>query len=152
MPDWLSHLVVGLIIAELFNVRKKSLVLLGALLPDVLTKLSLAFFYMDAAKNFTLSSFHTPVMCFLIAIAITPLFKYNRLKVFYLVSIGVISHFLADLTLKHLTGGMRLFFPFSSNTYILNWMWPEQSFYFILVSLAVYLFILIYKNSTTHHC
>ena len=43
MPDLMSHLLIGLIIAELFNVKKKSLVLLGTLVPDLLPKINMIY-------------------------------------------------------------------------------------------------------------
>ena len=41
MPDWLSHIIIGLIFAELFNINKKGLVVLGSLLPDFIVKINL---------------------------------------------------------------------------------------------------------------
>jgi len=80
MPDWMSHLIIGLILAELFNVRKKSLVVLGAFMPDLIAKLDLVLFYFNIKTFASFSYFHTPLMCFLISILIAPLFRYDRLN------------------------------------------------------------------------
>jgi len=40
MPDWISHILIALIIVELFNLKLKSLVLLGSILPDFFFKIS----------------------------------------------------------------------------------------------------------------
>ena len=146
MPDWMSHILVGLIIAEAFNIRKKSLVLLGALLPDVLSKLFLLFFYFDFFNNLSVRSFHSPIMVFLLAILLAPIFKYNRLKTVILVSVGALSHFLADLTMRHFNSGIRLLFPFSMETYSLGLLWPDESIYFLLGALIVYLALKLCKK------
>ena|SRR3989338_11581264 len=146
MPDWMSHLIIGLILAELFNVRKKSLVVLGAFMPDLIAKLDLVLFYFNIKTFASFSYFHTPLMCFLISILIAPLFRYDRLKTIILVNIGLISHFLSDLTMKHFAGGTLLFFPFIKGAYTLHWIWPEQSFYVLIASLFIYILIKAVKK------
>lgn len=146
MPDWMSHLLIGLIVAELFNVRKKSLVLLGALLPDLISKFFLLFFYFGILANLSLESFHTPLMCFLLVIITAPLFKYDRAKTVFLINVGLATHFLSDLTMRHFTSGMRLFFPFSMSVYRIDLIWPEQSIYFLIFSLIVYILIKLVKK------
>lgn len=146
MPDWMSHFLIGLIIAGLFNIRKKSLVLLGALMPDLISKFFLLFFYFGFWDNIGLSSFHTPLLNFLLVILITPLFRYDRVKTIFLISIGLITHFLSDLMLKHFKGGVQLFFPFSMQFYRFNLIWPEQSIYVLMVSFAIYFFVKVAKE------
>ena len=141
MPDWMSHILIGLIFAEAFNIRKKSLVLLGALMPDLISKLFLLFFYLGLPNNIGLGSFHTPIMCFLLSILIAPLFRYSRAKTILLVDIGLATHFLFDLAIRHFTSGMRLFFPFSMKVYRIDLMWPEQSIYLLIFSLIAYIFV-----------
>lgn len=146
MPDWMSHLLIGLIVAELFGIRKKSLVLLGALMPDLIAKFFLLFFYLGFWNNIGLDSFHTPIMCFLLAILISPLFMYDKIRTIFLVSIGLITHFLSDLIIRHFESGIRLFFPFYMRFYRLDVIWPEQSIYVLIASLVVYIFIKLVKK------
>lgn len=147
MPDWMSHILIGLIFCELFNIRKKSLVLLGALMPDLIAKLFLLFFYLGVKLFISLGSFHTPVVSFLLALLVAPLFRYDRVKTTILITIGLVTHFLSDLTMRHFTAGMRLFFPFSMSPYRLDLLWPEQSIYVLMLSLAAYFFIRVIKNA-----
>ncbi len=148
MPDLMTHLIIGLILAELFSIRKKSLILLGAIAPDILSKIPLIFFYLGISLPISFIPFHTPFMWFLLSILIAPLFRYDKLKTILLINIGSMSHFLFDLTMKHFTVvGSRLFFPFSNINYTLNWIWPEQSIYILIGSLILYLIIRYVKKS-----
>jgi len=149
MPDLMTHLIFGLILAELFNIRKKSLVVIGTLLPDLLAKMDLAVFYLGIKQFISFTLFHTPAMIFLLSIFIAVLFRYNRLKTVLLINVGSLSHFLLDLTMKHFTPvGTRLFFPFTFDNYYFGLIWPEQSIYLLFVSLTVYAIIKIYKKYT----
>ena len=146
MPDWMSHLLIGLILAELFHIRKKSFVALGALMPDFLVKLHLFFFYFEIKQSFSFNSFHTPVMCFLLAVLIAPLFKHDRFKTIFLMSVGSVTHFLSDFVMRHFDGGVRIFFPASMKSYNFNLIWPEQSIYILTSVFIVYVFIRVVKK------
>jgi hypothetical protein len=147
MPDLMGHLVIGLILAELLDIKKKSLVVLGALMPDLVAKIYLLYFYFGIPATISFVSFHSPIMMFLLSILIAPLFKYDKLKTFIFFNIGSASHFLSDLTMRHFTvSGTRLFFPFSFNNYTINLIWPEDSIYILIVSLFIYIIIKISKN------
>tara|TARA_Y100000310_G_scaffold196876_1_gene196965 strand:- start:5755 stop:6225 length:471 start_codon:yes stop_codon:yes gene_type:complete len=148
MPDWLSHLLIALIIAEVFGIKKKSLVVFGALAPDILPKIQLLFFYFELPPVVSFINFHTPFMMLLSGIIIAPLFRYDKFKTFLFFSIGAASHFLSDLTMKHFTiMGTRLLYPISTANYTLNWIWPEQSIYILIASLIIYLSIRIVKRN-----
>jgi len=148
MPDLLSHLIIGLILAELFNIRKKSLVVLGAIAPDIIAKIPLLYFYLGVNPPVSFTPFHTPFMWLLLSILIAPLFKHDKLKTIIFINIGTMSHFLSDLTIKHFTDvGTRFFYPITNANYSFNLIWPEQSFYILFISLIVYLLIIIIKKN-----
>lgn len=139
MPDLMSHLLIALIIGEIFNIRKKSLLALGALMPDMLSKGHLVYLHLGITPNISFVLMHTPVMVLLLSILIAPLFLYNRLKTILLINSGALTHFLSDLTMRHFTViGTRIFFPFSMANYTLNWIWPEDSIYVLIAGLLVY--------------
>ena len=139
MPDLMSHLLIGLILAELFNIKKKSIVVMGALAPDLLAKIHLVYYYLGINPGILFSSFHTPLMLFLVSLLLAPLFLYDSIKFLIAFNIGSVSEILSDLTMKHFTiSGSRLFFPFSMKNYTLNWIWPEQSIYVLVALLTVY--------------
>ena len=147
MPDLMSHLLIGLILAELFNIKKKSIVVLGALTPDLLAKIHLIYFYLGINPSILFTSFHTPLMLFLVSLLLAPLFMYDSLKFIISFNIGSMSEILSDLTMKHFTvSGSRLFFPFSMKNFTLNLIWPEQSFYILAVCILIYLAIKFLKK------
>lgn len=147
MPDLMSHLLIALIIAELFGIRKKSLVVFGAMAPDLLGKFHLIYFYLKLPPIISFISFHTPVICFLVSILIAPLFNHNRFKTVLFFNIGAMTEFLSDLTMKHFTvQGTRLFFPFSKVNYSLGIIWPEDSIFILIGCSLIYLIIKVFKK------
>src|SRR3989338_33983 len=148
MPDLMSHLVIGLILAELFNIKKKSLVVLGALTPDLLSKTNLITLHFGMPLQISTTPFHTTIVLLLASILIAPLFRYSKIKTIIFFNTGALSHFLSDITMKHFTIiGTRLLYPFSRTNYTLNLIWPEQSVYILVVSLFIYIAIRIYKKN-----
>lgn len=149
MPDLLSHLLIGLILAEIFNIKKKSLVVLGAILPDLLSKLHLIYLYFWIPLQISFISFHTPFMIFMLSLLISPLFMHNQLKTVLFINLGSMSHFLSDLMIKHFTvSGTRMLFPFSNQNYTLNLIWPEQSIYVLVLCSLIYALIKLAKKDT----
>lgn len=148
MPDWLSHVLIALILCGLINIDKKSLVVLGTLLPDIVIKLGLLGIFISLPVFFYdfVSVFHTPIVVFLLSIIIAPIFRYNRLRTLILINFGSVQHFLADLTMKHFEGGIPLLFPFSSKLYSLNLIWPEESLFVLVWVFVIYLIILVHKR------
>ena len=147
MPDLMSHLLIAVILAEVFNIKKKSLVILGALLPDLLSKWFLIYVHFGIAPLISFVTFHTPIMVFLISLLIAPVFRYNQIKVIGLINLGTLSEILSDLTMKHFTVvGSRIFFPFSNANYTFNLIWPEQSIYILIALLLVYVLIRFIKK------
>lgn len=147
MPDWMSHLLIGLIISELFNIKKKSLVLLGALAPDLLPKIHLLYIHLNLPSIVSFTPIHTPFMVFLISVLIAPIFRYNRFKTILLFNIGALSHFVSDLSMKHFViVGTRLFYPITNKNFTLNLIWPDQSIFILFSALIIYVAIRILKK------
>lgn len=147
MPDLMSHLIIGLILAELFSVRKKSLVVLGAISPDVLSHLDIMYTYFDVPRILNFNSFHTPFMSFLISLLISAFFIYPKYKTILLFNLGSMSEYLSDLLVKHFTGaGTRFFFPFSLYNYSLSLVWSNDSIYILITCLVIYATIKLVKK------
>lgn len=152
MPDWISHILFGLIIAEVFTLRK-SLVVFGAILPDILLKLGhLRIFFPNIPVESWYQVFfplHSILGSILVAIIIAPLFEYPMRKVVGLITIGAISHILLDgLARVHIFNVQGfLFYPFSTLNWSLNAVRMENFFIpmivlfviLVLVKLAKYL-------------
>ena len=147
MPDWLSHILIGLIFTELFNIDKKGLVLLGSLLPDFLVKINLLplFFHVNENLIFVTKLYHSLIMGLIIPAIITPLFKYDWRKTYIFVMVGFMLHLFADSFTKHYSDGILLY-PFSHGFFSFNIFWPEQYWIIMVSSLVVYTAIKIVKN------
>lgn len=130
MPDWISHILVALIIGQLFSIRKKSLLVLGAILPDILGKSKLLnLFFDDIPFIVTMISGygHMVFPSLLVAMFIALFFIYPYFKTFLIIAIGDISHFLADGTSK----------SFTYNGY-LPVLWHDQYYIFLISALLIY--------------
>ncbi len=150
MPDWLTHVAIGLLFAELFSVRKKSIVLLGAILPDILPKIILLqlLFPLPVFNNNILEAAHVPFIFFLGTMMVAPLFRYNYWKIVGWLNLGAVSHFLADALLRHFGGGgVRLLYPLASQKYTLNLVWQDQTYLIFTPVLLLYLMVQWYKKS-----
>jgi len=150
MPDWITHVIVGLILCEIFDLKPRSLVLLGSVLPDIILKIDLLrlLIHHDFEMYWYLIPGHSPIGVLLFALFIAMFFRMNQYKFIYLVSIGFMSHFLLDLMNKHyLVGQQLLLFPFSWKYLELGIMWYEYFWIGILVSGILYIMVKITKNS-----
>lgn len=150
MPDWLSHLFIGLIICSLFNLKPKSLVLLGSLLPDFLFKITTIGFFIKIPTSFIYWFFapmHTPIGSFLMALAITPLFRFKYKKTLLFISIGLVTHFAADSLVKFFLkcSQLILLFPFSWKSFSLPLIWADQYYMILFASIFIYGLIILIK-------
>ena len=149
MPEWVTHALLGLLVAEIFSVRKKSIVVLGALLPDMIIKLTLLRLFIPI-PNFDyaiLGAFHTPFPLLLFTILISPLFRYDHLTIIAWLNLGALTHFLSDALLRHLgSGGVRLLYPFTAKYYTLGLIWPDDTLWIGLATAILYFGIIAFKK------
>ena len=138
MPDWLTHTLVGWITGKTTKMDI-GLVVIGSLIPD-LVKITLAFIWLGIDHHHIFDPIHTPVGAFLIA-GIGALFFKDAKKAFIALGIGITTHFILDFFLVHVSGRMKLLFPFS---------WGEWQYYLIqsddywMTIIAVTVAILVY--------
>jgi membrane-bound metal-dependent hydrolase YbcI (DUF457 family) len=151
MPDWVSHVLIGLILCEVFNVKKKSLVVFGALLPDVryLTLAATSFNFPPATVNY-LDWFvvvaHLPVGILFLTLFVASFFPYDYKKTVSLISLGWLSHFLADFTTRHMNGGYSFLFPVTFQKYELDIFWTEEYYVILFSSFMLLLFVKLLKS------
>jgi hypothetical protein len=159
MPDWISHVLVGLIICELFNIKRKSLVLIGVLLPDLLLKFKmLSLFNLVSEGNvfWALVPFHSPAGLLLLTVLIIPIFRFDKIKAFSLISIGWVSHILVDITHRHIMyTSMYVLIPFSWANIELKWLWPDKYYVILAITIVAYVLVKVIKafilSRTTHY-
>ena len=146
MPDWLSHILIGLIAAELLNLDKKSLIVLGSLLPDFVVKIYLLsfFFPVNDTLLFVSALYHSPIMGFIIPGLLVPFFKYDWRKTYMFITLGFMLHLLAD----SFTGGYGngiLLYPFSHGFFSFNLFWANQYWIILIGSLVAYIVVRFIK-------
>ncbi|MFH1317237.1 MAG: hypothetical protein ABII01_06985 [Candidatus Woesearchaeota archaeon] len=145
MPDWISHLLLGLIIAKLFRVKKKSLVLLGAILPDIIFQiyhLSL-FFKIPENTEWLLVGFHQPFSLIIISLLIPFFFKYNYFKSFSLITIGWIGHVIIDILNVASFNHAMILLPFSWTVVSFGSFYIAEYLFYILLLGNIYLLLII---------
>lgn len=135
MPDWISHILIALIICHLFNIKKRSLVVVGALLPDLIGKIKMLNYLFPGSPDWIIplsNVWHTPLPSIISALLVALLFSYPYLETAILIILGDISHFLSDGTTKS--------FLFDGYLPIL---WADQ-YYLAILTLGLIYFILLY--------
>jgi len=151
MPDWLTHTLAGWITGKAIKMEV-GLVIMGSLIPD-LKYMNLVFQNLFGVTLHTyLNAIHTPVVAFLIG-GIFALFFKNVKKAFIPLGIGIITHFILDFFLVHVSGGMKLLFPVN---------WSEWQYYLIrsddyhmtivavLAAISIYIFYFYHNKRDTN--
>ncbi len=155
MPDWFTHIVIGLILVELLPIKKKSLLLLGAILPDIIPKIVLLKLFIPLPSllvSTNLSIIHTPLIILLSTILLAQLFKYSKYKVILWLNIGAFSHFISDAMLRHFgDAGVRFFYPLSMHKFSYGLFWPNESYWLLIPLLPSYLVIVWLKKIINHN-
>jgi hypothetical protein len=151
IPDWFTHSLVGWITGKTTKTQV-ALVVIGALIPDI-SKLALFSRWIGSNFDYFFHPIHTPVGALLIACIITLFFENTKIS-FAILSIGIATHFILDLFLINVSGGMTLIFPFSWNQWQLNLIRSDDYSITILAIIAATLVYLMYnfheKKRKTH--
>lgn len=152
MPDWVSHILIGLIFVELFNIDKKGLVVLGSLLPDFVVKIYLLSFFFPVNETllFVSALYHSPIMGLIIPGLLVPFFKYDWKKTYIFITLGFMLHLLAD----SFTGGYGngiLLYPFSYGFFSFNVFWANQYWIILIGSIIAYAIIKFIKNKISEN-
>jgi hypothetical protein len=152
MPDLLTHILIAWTLAELFNIQKKSIVILGAILPDIIYKISILnlFFNFGLSPNyltFGLLPFHSPIGLIIVSILLCYFFIYPKIKFFLIISLGWTSHILIDLFNKHyLMKQTYLFAPFSFKAVEFGLFWQDEYILPLVISSFLLILVLFIKK------
>ena len=146
MPDWVTHIVVAWTLCRVlsfkfkeFNSANTLIVITGALIPDISkVVLGLSLLGIDASDYF--ATIHLPTGSIIVAGIFSLLFPEKK-KAFLFLGLGILTHYILDSLLEHVSGGIYLLFPFSW------WQWQLElttsSDYWITL-LAVSIAVLVY--------
>ena len=147
MPDWLTHSLAGWITGKTTRIEI-SLVVIGSLIPDI-SKLYLGFnWLLNSKTQDTFLPIHTPLGAVLIACVIACCFPDIK-KALVPLGVGVATHFVLDLLLLNVSGGMPLLFPFSWEEWSLNLIRSDDymmTVYAILAAVVVYIVYALYEK------
>ena len=133
MPDWLTHVLVGLGVSNLLIYQRRDLeqfkpaIIVGSILPD-LWSIRLILELIDINLAWQLYVFHTPIGAALTALLVGLVFFKKdiwKLGTFFLIA-GAQLHLALDLTLHHIEGGHYILFPISWQLFELKIFWPES--------------------------
>jgi hypothetical protein len=149
MPDWIAHALLALLICEIFGIRKKSLVLAGSILPDIL-KLASVLAPIQI-ETFWLYKFlfplHTPIGSLILSGFIAALLDYDFRQAMKLLSIGFLSHFALDFFQTHIIyGETLLLMPFSWQNIELALIETDSYILVTLIICAAYISTLYLKR------
>lgn len=147
MPDWMVHIGVVYIICRLlyikydiFNYPNTSLVMVGTLIPDIV-KLEMITEYFGVNTWDYLLAFHLPLTSLVMAGLFSMFFSSKKI-VFGLLTFGLCIHFMLDLLLINIGGGIYLFFPLSWQTFHFDVISPDDYYLSLIVlSIATMIFL-----------
>lgn len=142
MPDWFTHTLVGWIIGKTSKMDI-ALIVAGSLIPD-LYKITIAFSLLRIDIHNFLDPLHMPAGAFIIG-ALFSLFFINSKKAFIFLSIGIMSHFILDFFLIHVSGGMKLLFPFSWDEWQIYIFRSDEYLMTLVAIIAAVIVYLIYR-------
>ncbi len=135
MPDLVTHVVAGYGCQRGLWPRLSPWFLVGAVLPDVLTR---PFTILWPGSFWWTMPLHTPIGLLLVCAAIAFLHgPGGRRSVFLNLVGGALVHLFLDLFQAHLAGSYYLFFPFSWRSIEIDLMWPETSLYLLPLWIAL---------------
>lgn len=125
MPDLVTHTATAWIGGRRTPLwRHRGMLLLGAVLPDLISR---PFYLLWPATFWSVSAWHSPLACFLVALWISALFPtHEQGNVLKALGLGLLLHFALDATQKHVLVSYWWFFPFSWWSYEDGLLWPEQ--------------------------
>ncbi len=125
MPDWVTHIAVAWTLCRVLNFKFKEfnaantlIVITGALIPDISkVVLGLRLLGIDASDYF--ATIHLPTGSLLVAGIVSLLFPEKK-KAFLFLGLGILTHYILDSILEHVSGGIYLLFPFNW------WQWQLE--------------------------
>ena len=118
MPDWITHIAVAYSVAVLARIKKRELVVLGTLLPDIFKIFIPVGAFLGYGQAFFMGNyfapFHTVLGVILSSTLVSTFFSDHR-RVLTLLLLGAVTHLVMD----------SLLYPFGYE----NWFfWPFLTF------------------------
>lgn len=151
MPDWIAHVLVAWSLCTLLGLKYKQfdtpntiIAMFGSILPDIF-KVVIPLQYFGVYVDDFIYPIHLPIGSVIIS-SIIALFFNEKKTVFLFLIFGVLTHYILDLFLINLNGGMPLLFPFSFEKLQFGII-PVDDYYFTLLIIIIALIIYFIKIS-----
>jgi hypothetical protein len=147
VPDWITHIAVAYSLALLVNIKRRELVVLGALLPDLFKIfLPLGTIFGFGNDNFLgnyFAPFHTVLGVTLTASLLSTFFK-DSLRILPLFVLGAASHLFLDSLLYPFGKTIWFFWPFFTFD-AGGFLWPD-SLFTPLIAISVCLSFVLWRR------
>lgn len=144
MPDWITHVLVAWTICTVlsfkfkqFNPANTAICMAGALIPDVY-KIVIPLEYLGIYAGNYIAPFHMPVGSLIIASIFSLFFKEQKIVLLFLL-LGVLTHYMLDLLLTNLSGGIYLLYPFSWGSWQFDLI-PDDDFNITILAVILAVF------------
>lgn len=128
MPDWTSHLLIAYIAINLLGIKKRKVVYIGVLMPDIFKvyiPLSAILGITDEVRLNLFAPFHTVFGVLLTGLFISTFFVDWR-KSYRLILLGALLHFSADLLLYPWGIEAWIFYPLWTGDLGTGFLWPDS--------------------------
>ena len=149
MPDWVLHLGSAYAGLKFFKVKEIRWVLLGSLLPDVISRVAYVLFDLLPLKlnhqffHLYFNFYHTPFMVLFVS-AMIALLTRKPYQVFCLIYLSSLLHIFLDLFQKSMGGGSPIFFPFKLNNFSFQLFWYDSIWIKIIFFITLLILILMF--------
>lgn len=152
MPDWIVHVTVAWMLCRVLNLKFKEfnsantiLVMIGSLLPDLFKFVIFLPNYRDY-----LEILHIPFGTLIVA-GIFSLFFENKKMAFLMLSVGVVTHYILDMLVFDVNGGLYLFYPLNWYQIKFGLIASDDWHFTVLVLFAALLIYIITKYIKNHN-
>ncbi len=149
MPDWGLHLGSAYVGSKFFKVKDVRWILLGSLLPDIISRVAYVLFDLLPFKlnhqffHLYLNFYHTPFMVLFASIIIALLTK-KPYQVFCLIYLSSLLHIFLDLFQKNVGGGSPIFFPFKLSHFSFQLFWYDNPWIKFIFFITLLMLILMF--------
>lgn len=146
MPDWIAHLGFAFLLAYALRIKRKELVVIGALVPDIVRVFEF-FPVFGNSTFFAALPFHGLLLPLFISGAICAFFVegINYRKSLALMYLGVLTHLFLDGLMLYTVAGVRSFIPFSFERFWLLNIVPSEDFSLAILAVIIIAVVMIYE-------
>ncbi len=147
MPDWIAHLGFAFLLAYALRIRRKELVVIGALIPDIVRIFDFIEPLAGTSTFFAALPFHGLLLPLFISGIICAFFieGINYKKAVALMYLGSLTHLFLDGLMLYTVAGVRALIPFSFGRFGLLNIVPSEDFSLAILAVIIIAVVVIYE-------